>query len=133
MRTERSRLAAYTDAPAGFDAADAALASGVADGQSQRLTPRTLRVLRHRRKFPRAAKGISGRGAILAQDALQQELKGRHRMEGVPSDQGAISVVATKATSPIPGVASYRYSISRLLKGVVREIRTLRSVGTGRG
>ena len=28
MRTERSRLAAYTDAPAGFDAADAALASG---------------------------------------------------------------------------------------------------------
>jgi len=133
MRTERSRLVAYTDAPAGFDAADAALASGVADGQSQRLTPRTLRVLRHRRKFPRAAKGISGRGTILAQDALQQELEGRHRMEGVPSDQGAISVVATKATSPIPGVASYRYSISRLLKGVVREIRTLRSVGAGRG
>ncbi len=132
MRTERSRLAAYTDAPAGFDAADAALASGVADGQSQRLTPRTLRVLR-RRKFPRAGKGISGRGAILAQDALQQELEWRHRMEGVPSDQGAISVVATKATSPIPGVASYRYSISRLLKGVVREIRTLRSVGAGRG
>jgi hypothetical protein len=43
------------------------------------------------------------------------------------------SEVATKALSPIPGVASYRYAVNRLLKSVVREIRTLRSVGAGGG
>jgi len=54
-------------------------------------------------------------------------------MERVSSDQGAISVVATEAVSPIPGAASYRYAVNRLLKSVVREIRTLRSVGAGGG
>ena len=42
-------------------------------------------------------------------------------MERVSSDQGAISVVATEAVSPIPGAASYRYAVKRLLKSVVRE------------
>jgi len=45
----------------------------------------------------------------------------------------AAKVVATKALSPIPRVASYRYAVNRLLKSVVREIRTLRSVGAGGG
>jgi hypothetical protein len=94
MRTERSRLAAYTHAFAGFDAAG---------------------------------------GALLAQDALQPELEGRLWLDEVPTDQGAISVVATKAVSPIPGAASYRCAVNQLLKSVVREIRTLRSVGAGGG
>src|SRR6516162_1236943 len=54
-------------------------------------------------------------------------------MERVSADQGAISVVATKALSPIQGVASYGYAVNQLPKSVVREIRTLRSVGAGGG
>jgi hypothetical protein len=64
---------------------------------------------------------------------LQQELEGRHYLDSVPADQGANSVGATKALSPIPGVASYRYAVNQLPKSVVREIRTLRSVGAGGG
>jgi hypothetical protein len=45
----------------------------------------------------------------------------------------AAKVVATKALSLIPGVASYRDAVNRLLKSVVRKIRTLRSVGAGGG
>jgi hypothetical protein len=55
---------------------------------------------------------------------LQPELEGRYWMDGIPSDQSAVSVVATKAVSPIPGFASYRYAVNQLLKSVVREIRT---------
>jgi hypothetical protein len=102
-------------------------------GQPQCLTARSLRLFWHRRKLPRAAKGVLGCGAILAQDALQQELEGRHSMDDVPPDHGAISIVATQAVSPISGAASYRYAVNRLLTSVVREIRTLRSVGAGGG
>jgi len=40
--------------------------------------------------------------------------------------------VAAKAVTPLPGVTSYRYAV-RLLTSVVRENRTLRSVGAGSG
>jgi hypothetical protein len=38
---------------------------------------------------------------------------------------------ATKAVSPLLGVASYRRAVKHLLTSVVREICTLRSVGAG--
>jgi len=41
------------------------------------------------------------------------------------------SSTATKAVSTLSGVADYRCAVNQLLKSVVREIRTLRSVGTG--
>lgn len=47
-------------------------------------------------------------------------------------DQEAISINATKAASSL-SAASYRGAVNQLLKSVVREIRTLRSVGTGGG
>jgi hypothetical protein len=52
---------------------------------------------------------------------LQPELEGCHSLDGVSADQDAISVVATKALSPIPGVASYRDAVNQLPKSVVRE------------
>ena len=36
-----------------------------------------------------------------------------------------------KAVSPLQGAASYRHTVKQLLKSVVRQIRTLRSVGAG--
>src|SRR5271157_2645861 len=79
------------------------------------------------------AAGTSGRGAILAQDAEQPELERRDSMEAIPSDQGTVSAIATKAVSPLSGVASYRYAVNHLLTSVVRENRTLRSAGAGGG
>jgi RNA-directed DNA polymerase len=52
----------------------------------------------------RAAQGVSGRGAILAPDALQQELEGRHSMDDVPPDQGAISLLRPKLYLPYRGL-----------------------------
>jgi hypothetical protein len=60
----------------------------------------------------RALQKVSSRGAILAQDALQQELEGWNWMGDVPSDQGTVSVVATKAVPPVPGAASYRCAVN---------------------
>jgi hypothetical protein len=51
----------------------------------------------------------------------------------VPPDQAAATATATKALSPVPGVTSSCSAVNHLLKSVVREIRTLRSVGTGDG
>src|SRR5271157_5324159 len=79
------------------------------------------------------AAGTSGRGAILAQDAEQPELERRDSMEAIPSDQGTVSAIATKAVSPLSGVASYRYAVNHLLTSLVRETRTLRSGGAGAG
>jgi hypothetical protein len=42
-------------------------------------------------------------------------------------------MVATKAVSPLHGTTSYRRAVKQLLTSVVREIRTLRSVGAGSG
>jgi hypothetical protein len=52
-------------------------------------------------------------------------------VEAIPADQGAASVAATKAVSPLLGAASYRHAVNQLLTSVVREICTLRSVGAG--
>ena len=52
-------------------------------------------------------------------------------MAAIPTDQGAVSISATKAVSPLLGVASYRRAVKQLLTSVVREICTLRSVGAG--
>jgi hypothetical protein len=58
---------------------------------------------------------------------------GSNHMGSVPSNQAAVSVTATKAISPVPGVAGYRGAVNQFSKSVVREIRTLRSVGAGGG
>ena len=99
--------------------------------EPQSLAAWSLRLFWHRRQLPCAAKGVSGRGAILAQDALQQELEGRHSMDDVPPDHDAISIVAIQAVSFISGAVGYRYAVTRIVTSVVREIRTLRSVGAG--
>jgi group II intron reverse transcriptase/maturase len=93
--------------------------------------PRSLCVLRHRRQHTGVATGPSGRGTLLAQDAEQPELARARLVEAIPADQGAVSVAATKAVSPLLGAASYRHAVKQLLTSVVREICTLRSVGAG--
>jgi hypothetical protein len=52
-------------------------------------------------------------------------------VEAIPTDQGPISTSATKAVSPLLGVASYRRAVKHLLTRVVREICTRRSGGAG--
>jgi hypothetical protein len=42
-------------------------------------------------------------------------------------------VAATKAVSSVSGAAGYRSAVNQFSKSVVREIRTLRSVGAGGG
>jgi hypothetical protein len=59
--------------------------------------------------------------------------KRRTASHGNGTRTNSSEVVATKAVSPIPGAASYRYAVNRLLTSVVREICTLRSVGAGGG
>jgi hypothetical protein len=51
----------------------------------------------------------------------------------IPPDQRTVSVTATKAVSTLSGATGYRCAVKQFLKSVVREIRTLRSVGTGGG
>ena len=70
-------LAAQPDVTAGPDAANTALAGPGTSGQSQHRVARPLCLLRHRREYPRVAEGVSGGGALLAQDALQPESAGR--------------------------------------------------------
>jgi hypothetical protein len=45
--------------------------------------------------------------------------------------KGAVSIVATKAVSPLLGAASYRHAVKQLLTSVAREICMLRPVGAG--
>ena len=90
-----------------------------------------LCVLRHCREHPRIATGPSGRRALLEHHAQQSELEGSGLVEAIPVDQGAVSIGATKAVSPLVGVASYRLAVKHLPTSVVREICTLRSVGAG--
>src|SRR5271166_3284190 len=78
-------------------------------------------------------KSPSGGGTLLAQNALQPELGRANNVGHVPPDQAAATATATKALSPVPGVTSSCSAVNHLLKSVVREIRTLRSVGTGGG
>jgi len=122
-----------TRAPAfaGPDAANAALVDPAASPLPQSNAPWSLCILRHCRKYKGTAAGASGRGTILAQNAEQPELERADLVGAIPADQGTVSAAATKAVSPLRGVASYRRAVNQLLTSVVREICTLRSVGAG--
>ena len=68
-----------------------------------------------------AATGPWGRGTLLAQDAEQPELARRGSVEDLPPSQGAVSLAATKAVSPVPGATSSRGAVTHLLTSVVRK------------
>jgi hypothetical protein len=123
--------AACVDALARPDAADAALSDPGANRMPPSNAPRSLCVLRHRREHTGLATGPSGCGTLLAQNAEQPELARAALVEAISADQGSVSVVATKALSPLLGAASYRHAVKQLLTSVVREICMLRSVGAG--
>src|SRR6266404_8416468 len=84
-------------------------------------------------RSPPGAKGPSGGRTLLAQNAVQPELGRAHHVGHVPPDQTAATDLATKAVPSLSGVTSSRRAVNHLLKSVVREICTLRSVGTGGG
>ena len=115
----------------GSNAASVAFVNPGTGGHPQSNAPQPLCVLRHCREHPRIATGPSGHRALLAHHAHQSELAGSGLVEAIPTDQGAVSISATKAVSPLLGVASYRRAVKHLLTSVVREICTLRSVGAG--
>ena len=79
-------------------------------------------------------KGVPRRGALLETDVVQPQL-GRATLDlgEVQPDQSEDAVTETKAAPPLPGVAASCSAVNHLPKSVVREIRTLRSVGTGGG
>jgi hypothetical protein len=54
------------------------------------------------------ATGPSGRGTLQAQNAEQPELGKAGLVETISADQGAVSVGATKAVSPLVRAAGYR-------------------------
>jgi hypothetical protein len=126
-------IATVPDAITAPNAADAAYIDPRTGGHPQSNAPRPLCVLRHCREHPSLATGLSGRRALLAHHAQQSELEGRGLMEAIPTDHEAVSLSATKAVSPLLGVASYRRAVKHLLTSAVREICTLRSVGAGSG
>src|SRR6202040_1067441 len=95
--------------------------------------PGPLRLPRHCRKLSFPTKGPSGGRTLLAQNAVQPELGRAHHVGHVPPDQTAATDLATKAVPSISGVTSSRSAVNHLLKSVVREICTLRSLGTGGG
>ena len=119
--------------PARTDAANTALVDPGAGQQSQRRAEGPLCLLRHRRELPFLVKGPSGGRTLLAQDALQPKLGWPDHVGRVPPDQAAAADTATKAAYPLSGVASSCSAVNHLSKSVVRETRTLRSVGTGGG
>src|SRR5258707_408665 len=126
-------LAAQSHVVAGTDATNPALVGPGTGQHSQRRTEGPLRLLRHCRKLSFPAKGPSGGRTLLAQNAVQPELGRAHHVGHVPPDQTAATDLATKAVHSLSGVTSSRSAVNHLLKSVVREIRTLRSVGTGGG
>ena len=78
---------------------------------------------------PHKASRRPGRNSRAATNRLAQTSHVRH----VPPDQTAATDLPTKAVPPLSGVTSSRNAVNHLLKSVVREIRTPRSVGTGGG
>jgi hypothetical protein len=124
-------IATVADALTGPNAADAALVDPRTGGHPQSNAPRPPFVLRHCREHPGIATGPSGRRTLLAHHAQQSELEGYSLVDPLPTDQAAVSHSATKAVSPLLGVASYRRAVKHLLTSVAREICTLRSVGAG--
>src|SRR5206468_2184993 len=129
----KDTAAARTGALAESNAAAAAFVAPGTGESSQSNAPWTLCLLRHRREFPHAATGASGCGALLAQNVEQSELAWHGLLEALPTDQRTVPSAATKAVSPLQGFASSRRAVKQLPKSVVREIRTLRSVGAGGG
>src|SRR5208337_4613227 len=119
LRTEKTRLRRALMHSQDRMRRIAALADPGAGRPPQSSAPRSLCLLWHCRELSGTAAGTSGRGAILAQDAEQPELERRDSMEAIPSDQGTVSAIATKAVSPLSGVASYRYAVNHLLTSVV--------------
>src|SRR5262249_13324099 len=126
-------LAAQSHVVAGPAATNPALVGPGTGQHSQRRTEGPLRLLRHCRKLSFPAKGPSGGRTLLAQNAVQPELGRAHHVGHVPPDQTAATDLATKAVPSLSRVTSARSAVNHLLKSVVREIRTLRSVGTGGG
>ena len=79
-------------------------------------------------------KGVPCRGALLVPDVAEPQLgRATLYLGEVPPDQSKDAVTEPKAASPLPGVAGSCSAVNHLPKSVVREIRTLRSVGTGGG
>jgi hypothetical protein len=126
-------MAACAHAVARPDAAGAALVAARAGELSQSDAPRSLCILRRCRKSSGAAACPSGRGALLAQNVEQSELAWRDPVGAIPTDQGTVPATSTKAALLLPRTASYRHTVNQRLTSVVREIRTLRSVGAGGG
>ena len=85
--------------PAGPDADRGTYRSGNKQ-QPQQGATRPLCLLRHCREFPSTAKGISGRGALLAQNAVQPESERPYHVGCVPPDQGTDSVMRPKLYLP---------------------------------
>jgi RNase P protein component len=85
------------------------------------------------RKYSCVATGASGCGALLAQNVEQSEPAWHDVLDALSADQGTVSSAATQAVSPQLGATSDRRTVKQLLRSVVREIRTLRSVGAGGG
>src|SRR5258708_7479719 len=125
--------ATRADAVARPDAADAALVAPGTGESSQSNAPWSLCILWRCREPSGIATGPSGRGALLAQNVEQSELGRRDPVGAIPADQRTVPAATTKAVSPLQGTASYRHTVKQLLKSVVRQIRTLRSVGAGGG
>src|SRR5262249_42595485 len=81
-----------------------------------------------------AGKGVGGGVGVCEMDVVEWEL-GRAALDlgEVQPDQSEDAVTETKAAPPLPGVAGSCSAVNHLPKSVVREIRTLRYVGTGGG
>jgi hypothetical protein len=84
-------------------------------------------------KRPAEVESFVGNMGSIQREETAFYAKRRTASHGNGTRTNSSEVVAAKAASPIPRVASYRYAVNRLPKSVVREIRTLRSVGAGGG
>ena len=67
---------------------------------------------------------------VLAQDAVQSESEGLCPVGGIPPDQRAVSVTATKTGNSLWETQVICCAVNQLLNSVVREIRTLRLCGS---
>lgn len=64
---------------------------------------------------------------------MQPKPIGDGHVGAIQPDQSSATATATKACASLPGIAGSRGVVNQSLKSVVREIRTLRSVGTRGG
>jgi hypothetical protein len=92
-----------------------ALAGPGASEQSQQCAPWPLCLLWHCREPPSSAEVIPARGALLAQNAVQPQPEREDSVESVPTNPGAVSVLATKAVSRLSGVTGYRSVVNQQL------------------